>query len=396
MWKKLIVAAALVGSLGLTACDKEEPKPAPQPTPQGSGAKPQGSGEKPVLPVKPEAGTTSAAPVVNGPIKPAPAATGKKPRFAYVTNGVADFWTIAAAGATKAAAELKLDVDVIFPKDIVDQSQKIEDLVTRGINGIAISPINPENQGQRIDEAAAKTPLITHDSDAPASQRLVYVGMDNYLAGLMCGKLTRAALPTGGKVMIFIGRLDQDNAKRRRQGTIDGLLGRSPDPKRHDAPGAEVKSEDGKYTVLGTLTDQFDRAKAKSNAEDALTKHPDLAAMVGLFEYNPPAMLEALDRAGKLGKVKVVGFDESSVLLQAIKDGSAVGTVVQNPYMYGYKSMEVLLALHKGDRSVIPADKFINVPARIVRKEASAEPFEGAEVVGVQAFWDDLKAKTGK
>ena len=124
--------------------------------------------------------------------------------------------------------------------------------------------------------------------------------MDNYEAGIVCGKLVRDALPDGGKVMLFIGRLDQDNAQRRRQGCIDGILDRDHDPGRRDDPGTVVESDDGKYVILGTMTDQFDRAKAKANAEDALLRHPDIAVMVGLFEYNPPLILEALERAGRL------------------------------------------------------------------------------------------------
>lgn len=226
------------------------------------------------------------------------AAAGKE--YAFITNGVADFWTIGKAGAEKAAADLGVNVSVIMPSSITDQTRKIEDLMTRGTSGIAISPINPANQGEVLAKAAAATNLITHDSDAPDSPRRVYIGMDNYEAGLICGKLVRDALPDGGKVMLFIGRLDQDNSQRRRQGCIDGILGREPDPKRRDDPGAVVTSDDGNYTVLGTLTDQFDRAKAKANAEDALLRHPDIAAMVGLFEYNPPLILEALERAGRL------------------------------------------------------------------------------------------------
>lgn len=228
------------------------------------------------------------------------AAASEGPEYAFITNGVADFWTIGQAGALKAAADLNVKAAVIMPSSITDQTRKIEDLLTRGTAGIAISPINPANQGEVLAKAAAATNLITHDSDAPDSPRQVYIGMDNYEAGLICGKLVRDALPTGGKVMLFIGRLDQDNSQRRRQGCIDGILGREPDPARRDDPGATPKSDDGKYEVLGTMTDQFDRAKAKANAEDALLRHPDVAAMVGLFEYNPPLILEALERAGRL------------------------------------------------------------------------------------------------
>lgn len=227
-------------------------------------------------------------------------AAGERARFAFVTNGVADFWTIGKAGADQAARDFNVEVTTIMPSGITDQTRKIEDLLARGTDGIAISPINPDNQGDALNDAATRVPLITHDSDAPDSDRLVYVGMDNYEAGYLCGLLTRDAIPAGGKVMLFIGRLDQDNAKRRRQGCIDGIFGRPKDPTRSDPVGEVIVSEDGKYQILGTLTDNFDRAKAKANAEDALTRNPDLAAMVGLFEYNPPLIMEALERIGRL------------------------------------------------------------------------------------------------
>jgi ribose transport system substrate-binding protein len=112
----------------------------------------------------------------------------------------------------------------------------IEDLISRGVQGIAVSPIDAKNQVALLNQAAEKTRLITHDSDAPDANRLVYIGMDNYLAGRMCGELVREALPQGGKVMLFIGRLEQDNARLRRQGVIDAVLGREPDSTRYDPP----------------------------------------------------------------------------------------------------------------------------------------------------------------
>lgn len=292
--------------------------------------------------------------------------SGSTPSFAFITNGVADFWTHGQAGAEAAGKEFGVDVSVIMPSSMTDQTRKIEDLLVRGTEGIAISPIDPANQVEVLNSAAARTNLLTHDSDAPQTNRLLYIGMDNYLAGIMCGKTLREALPDGGKVMLFIGRLDQDNAQRRRQGCIDGILGRKPDPKRNDPSGEVLTSEDGKFTVLGTMTDQFDRAKAKANSEDALTRHPDITAMVGLFEYNPPLIMEALDRAGKLGKVKIMAFDENSSVLQGIKDGTVIATVVQNPYQYGYESIRVLNELHKGNKSVIPENRFIDIPARVI------------------------------
>jgi ribose transport system substrate-binding protein len=306
------------------------------------------------------------------------------PDFAFITNGVADFWEHAEAGAEKAGQDLGVEVTVIMPSSITDQTRKIEDLLVRGTDGIAISPIAPEDQGEILNTAASQTNLITHDSDAPDSNRLVYVGMDNYVAGQMCGKTLREALPEGGSVMILVGRMDQDNAKRRRQGFIDSFLDREPNPAGVDPPGAELASEDGKYKILGTMTDNFDRAKAKANAEDAVTRHPDISAMVGLFEYNPPQIIEGLRQQGKLGEVKVMAFDENPITLQGIKDGSVVATVVQDPYQYGYESIRVLNELHKGNKGVIPESKFIDIPARVIDKS------------NVDQFWQEMNDRLGK
>lgn len=306
----------------------------------------------------------------------------ERSKFAVVTTGVASFWDICKIGAEKAGADLDVDVEVLMPNGGVEQKSKMEDLLSRGVDGIAAAVIDPINQSEFFDEVAERVEFITVDTDAPDSKRKVYIGVDNYDAGRMCGQLVKEALPEGGQVILFIGRLEQDNSKRRRQGVIDELLDRSRDPSRYDAPGAPVKGE--KYTVLATLTDQFDRAKGKANAEDMLTKYPQVGCMVGLFAYNPPLILEALSQAKRLNTVKVVGFDEEDVTLQAIVDGTVHGTVVQNPYEYGYQSVKVLKALFEGDDSMIPANKFINIPARQIRKDTVTE------------FWADLNEKLGK
>ena len=306
---------------------------------------------------------------------------GRK-KVAFVSNGVAAFWTIAKAGVDAAGKKFGVDAETLMPAEgISDQKRMIEDLLTRGIDGIAVSPIDPVNQTELLNKAAQRTKLITHDSDAPGSDRLLYIGMDNYKAGRLCGDLVREAMPTGGTIMIFIGRLEQDNAKRRRQGCIDAILGRPVNPDHFDPPSDVL--EGNHFKILGTLTDQFDRAKGKANAEDTLAKYPDIGCMVGLFAYNPPLMLEALAQANKLGAVKVVAFDEDDATLAGIQKGTVHGTVVQNPYMYGYKSVEILAELAKGNAAVVPTDKFIDIPARQIRKD------------NVEEFWADLKTKTG-
>jgi len=268
-----------------------------------------------------------------------------------------------------------------------EQKRILEDLLAKGVQGIAVSPKDPENMTALLDKVAGRALLVTHDSDAPKSKRLCYVGMDNYDAGRMCGQLVKEALPDGGAVVLFVGNLDQDNARRRRQGVVDELLDRSRDPSRFDKQDAVLKA--GKYEIRATFTDQFDRQKGKAAAQDALARWSDVGAMVGLFEYEPPLLLEAVKSANRLGKVKVVGFDENDATLQGIVDGHVHGTVVQNPYEYGRKSLELLASLlretdSKKREELLPKDRFLDIPARAITK------------ANVEAFWADLKQKTGR
>lgn len=303
-------------------------------------------------------------------------------KTAFVTNQIASFWNIAKVGCEDAAKEFDVDCDVRMPAEAtaVEQKRIVEDLLAGGIQAIAISPIDADNQGALIEQWAARVPLITQDSDAPDTNRLMYIGMDNYTAGRQCGELVKQALPDGGNVMLFIGRLEQDNAKRRRQGVIDVLMGRDAMGE-YDPTGEPISNE--KYTVIDTLTDQGNEAKAKQKAEDAITTYPEMNAMVGLFAYNPPACLAALKSQGKIGQIKVIGFDEADDTLQGIKDGHVQGTVVQNPYEYGYRSVEILTNLLKGNQNIIPENKFVDIPARTITKD------------NVDEFWDDLKSKMG-
>ena len=313
----------------------------------------------------------------------------KKPRLAFVTNCVAEFWTVATFGVEAAKKEYAVDAVVRMPPNGTAEEQQriLEDLLAKGVQGIALSPKDPENMTALLDKVAARAVLITQDSDAPKSKRLCYVGMDNYDAGRMCGQLVKEALPNGGAIVVLVGNLDQDNARRRRQGVIDELLDRSHDSMRFDAQDATLKG--GAYEIRATFTDQFDRQKGKAAAQDAMVRFSDLACMVGLYEYEPPLILEAVKSASKLGKIAIVAFDENEATLQGILDGHIHGTVVQNPYEYGRRSLQLLSELLRESdptkrAALLPKGGFLDIPARQIRKD------------NAKAFWDDLKQKTGK
>jgi len=120
-------------------------------------------------------------------------------------------------------------------------------------------------------------------------------------------------------------------------------------------------------------TDNTDRVRAKSNAADTLVNYPDIAALVGLWSYNGPAIVGAVRDAGKVGKVKIIAFDEEDETLNGIRDGAIYATVVQQPFEFGYQSMKLMTKILDGDRSGIPASKQIFVPTLAIKKEQVEE-----------------------
>ena len=268
--------------------------------------------------------------------KESAAASGRQ--FAFVVNNPSSFWTIAEAGVHKAEEELGVAVDFRMPQTgSVDEQQRIlEDLLARGIDGIAISPIDPANMTALLDQVAEQTLLVTHDSDAPGSKRLAYIGTDNIAAGRAAGREVAKVLPEGGEIVIFVGRLDAQNARERRQGIEEALGGT-------------------KITILDTRLDQGDQSRAQENAEAMIVAHPGVDALVGLWSYNGPAILQAVRAANKIGAIQIVCFDEDTATLDGIAEGAIAATVVQRPFEFGYQSIKLLAGLaERGDEAIPP------------------------------------------
>lgn len=276
----------------------------------------------------------------------------KRLRLAFVTNNASDFWTIARAGCAKAAKELPhVALEFKIPPDgaAATQRQILDDLLAKGVDGIAISPIDPANQTLHLNQVAKQTLLITHDSDAPGSARACYVGTDNVAAGRQAGELIRKALPQGGSIMVFVGTLDAQNARERYAGIKETLQGSN-------------------VTILDVRTDDTDRVRAKANVLDTLVKYPDIGCLVGLWSYNGPAILNATKESGKVGKVRIVCFDEEDETLAGVKDGAIMATVVQQPYEFGYQAIHLMAKVLAGDKAALPAGKQIIVPTLAIDK----------------------------
>lgn len=272
---------------------------------------------------------------------------------AFITNTTSDFWKIARKGCEKADAELP-DVTVAFKTTntgtIEDQNGLIRQALDRDdADAIAISPVDPAGQKKVINDAAKRALVITQDSDASDTDRALYLGADNRAAGRQAGELIRKALPQGGKIMVFVGKREVQNAQQRFEGLKESLQGSN-------------------LEIIDLMTDDANPATARDNAYQTLKKYPDIAGMVGLWSYNGPSIVQALRPEGKLGTIKIVCFDDERDTLAAIKDGTIFGTVAQQPYEYGYQAVKTAAKILKGDRSVIPGNKTIFIPTVVIQR----------------------------
>jgi ribose transport system substrate-binding protein len=283
---------------------------------------------------------------------PPPNAPKAVKTVAFITNASTDFWKIARKGTEKADTELA-DVTVLFKTTntgaIEEQNGLIRDALDHDVDALAISVVDPTAQKTVINEAASRALVITQDSDAPDSARALYLGADNHAAGRQAGELIKKALPQGGKIMVFVGKREVQNARERFEGLKESLQG-------------------SKVEIIDLLTDDADPGRARENAYKTLKDYPDIAGMVGLWSYNGPAILQALSPEGKLGQIKIVCFDDERATLAGIKEGKIFGTVAQQPFEYGYQAIQVAAKILRGDRSVIPPSKTIQIPTVVIQK----------------------------
>lgn len=278
-------------------------------------------------------------------------AKNDKPTYAFVINASARFWDLAHAGCQAACREVGAALDFQVPglASAAQQKQIVEILISKNCNGMAISPLSPESMARVIDEASEFMPVICQDSDAANSKRVCYIGTDNVAAGRAAGEEMKNALPDGGEIALFVGKLDVANAVERKNGIEETVAGSN-------------------ITIVEIFTDETDRMKAQGNVRTAIAKYPDLKGVVGLWAYNGPAIVKVL-REMPQRQIKVVCFDEDIDTLEAVRNGEIHSTIVQNPYEFGYQSMLMLHRIHTGQPVDIPDDKLIFVPVRVINKD---------------------------
>src|SRR5689334_12024479 len=209
-----------------------------------------------------------------------------------------------------------------------EQVQVVEDLISKKVDGIAVSPANAAAMATAL--AAAKKagiPVLTWDSDLldkDKELRTAYVGTHNYEIGVNLAKLAMQIKPKGGTICIQSGGAAAANHNERMQGIRDTLSGtRSP-----ESPGARLTGQNGWKEVDGCpLYTDDDFARAVQQMEDTLNKYPNLDAFIptgGFPQFLPDAYTKVATKyKDKIasGAFALVVADTLPVQIELMKQG---------------------------------------------------------------------------
>jgi ribose transport system substrate-binding protein len=276
---------------------------------------------------------------------------------------VGPYWEVVKKGAEDAGKELGVKVTVFMPQkeDIPQQIETVETWISMGFKGMAVAPSDPEALVSPINSAMEKDiPALTIDTDSPNSNRICYIGTDNYTAGKAAGEKMAEILNGKGKVAIATGSLTAMNSLERMRGFEDAIK---------EYPDIEI--------IKPILCDNEETSRAVELAETALLNHPDLDAFFGVYVFNGPSAAKAVKAAGKKGEVHIVSFDVTDEHLYLIDEGLIDATIAQKQYLMGYEGVKIIHQINeKGLEAVLDSlpeneegDYIIDTGVDVVSKE---------------------------
>jgi len=288
----------------------------------------------------------------------------RKPVIGVVPKGATHaFWKSIHAGARKAAAELNVEIlwkSGLKEDDRESQIKVVEDMVTRGVDGIVLAPLDDAALRPPVLEAVrAKIPVVIIDSDLKTDKYVSFVATDNYQGGVKGAHHLAKRLGGRGRVVMLRCMEGSASTTAREQGWLDTIK---------QYPGITVVSA-SQYG--GSLAETA--YKASENLLAPYRRPDGSLDLDGIFTVNESTtfgMLRALQDAGWAGKVTFVGFDSSDLLVKALERGELHGLVLQNPFGMGYVGVKTLMAHRRGEK----VEKRIDTGSAVATPENRHEP----------------------
>jgi len=287
-------------------------------------------------------------------------AAGKgKISIALIPKGAThEHWKAVHAGAQKAADELGVEViwkGLIKEDNREEQLQIVETFVSKGVSAIAVAPLDDRALMRPVKEAKdAGIPTIIFDSRLQGEDFVSFVATDNYQGGVLAAKRMGEILGKGGKLVVFRYQEGSAATAEREQGFLDTIKKERPD--------INILS-DNQYTGATTET-------AYQASENMLNRFNDIEAIFTPNESSTFGCLRALQDRGLTGKIKLVGFDTSQKLVDALAKKEILGLVLQDPVKMGYLIVKTAVAYLNGEK----VEKFISSGVYIATPENMNEP----------------------
>ncbi len=249
------------------------------------------------------------------------------------------YWQSAGAGFSKAAGQFKVRADYLGPNTYDPKAERdaLDKAVQQKATGILLAVTDPALLKDSIDKAiAAGIPVVTMDSDAPASQRLFFIGTNNYQVGLTGGQRLAQELKGKGNVVVFT-MPDQHNMQDRLRGYRDALDRTAIKITRVvDIQGDPRIAFDTTTQIIGKEKDQVD-------------------AFVCLEAQSGKEIAGVLNSYNVTGKV-VMAMDTDPETLEWIKKGGIAATIAQKPYTMAFVGMQMLDNLYHHKPASLVAD----------------------------------------
>jgi ribose transport system substrate-binding protein len=277
-----------------------------------------------------------------------------------------EFWKSIHAGAVKASRELGVSIIWKGPLKEDDRDAQIsvvEDFISRKVSGIILAPLDDLALREPVENAVrAGIPVVIVDSDLRSDVFVSYAATDNYLGGRMGARRLAEILGDRGRVIMLRCFEGSASSTAREQGFLDEMAARQ---------GIVVVSSN-QYGGA-TLETAY---RASENLIGPLKGAGGTLTIDGIFTPNESTtfgMLRALQDAGVAGKVKFVGFDSSTKLVEALRDGELHGLVLQNPFAMGEEGVKVMVAHLKGESVPrrIDTGVFVATPENMTQPEIS-------------------------
>lgn len=257
-------------------------------------------------------------------------------------------------GAKEAAEEHGVDLVVADGQDSVStQMSDIENLVSRGVDAILINATDGEAVVPAVEEAnEAGIPVLAIDRGISGGNVAIYVASNNVTGGKMAAHYTAAKMALQGKIVMLEGIPGTSAARERGQGfteVIDSL----PDVEIIESEPAGFAQNEGYEVMQNILTAQSDI--------DAVFAQNDLMGL---------GALQAIEGAGRLDEMFVVGFDAVDPAIEAIEDGRMSATIMQQPALMGEMGVEQAVQLLEGEIEVEEGEtEFVPVPLKLITKD---------------------------